>query len=396
MADFYCYKALDYKNKIVKDFIFIEDKNALYSYLKSKNLKLIKAFVPLGSKIKPFKKQMDHMLFEWFYFLSEFLKANISLLEAFKLLLFKTKNLYFKKILYQIIMDLENGFSFSLALKNHKSVFSPIIIQAVIVAEERNDFLGAFLNIVDHLKWVSSTKKKIAEAVRYPLFLMSFMVGVLVFLNAYLVPELESFLRQTHADASALNAWFWMRENMISFILLGIFLFSIFFFFFFFYRFKKESFFTKIILNMPISHFFIKVNLIRFLKTLSLMTDSNVDFKNSLDFASKEFSIQTFKKGYIDLKQDIINGELLSTAFSRLIFTMPLIVRFIELGESTGELSKNLNFIAHHLQKEIEDNLNKTISYLQPSFIFITGLLLVWMVYAFLGPIYNHIPGLAQ
>ncbi len=394
MRDFYCFKALNHDNKVIKDYILINNKDALYEHLKSKNLKLIKAFLPYRSKIKPSKKRINDRLLEWFYFLAEFLKANIPLLEAFKMLSLKEQNLYLKKTLYEIIDHLENGKMLSDSFKKCDPIFSSTIIQTIMIAEARNDFLNSFINLNGYLKWVMNIKQKIKEALIYPLFLFVFIGVIAMTLNFYFVPELESFLKHTQADLSGLNGWFWIRENIMFLITGVLFVIASFFMLVFKYPFKEKTILSNIVFKIPIIYFFITLNMIRFLKTLSLMMDSNIDFKNSLDFASKEFSLKTFQDGYLKLREDILNGCHLSSAIERLIFVDPLIIRFIELGEKTGNFSKNLLFVVGYLQNNLENQLNKIISYLQPSFIFITGLLLLWMVYAFLGPIYNNIPGL--
>ena len=218
--NFYCYKALNFENTIVKDYVYIEKKEDLYPLLKEKKLQLIKAYKPSSINISPFKGTIFKTLQEWCYFLSHLLVNNIPLLEALKMLALSTRSLYFKQVLYRLIYDLESGLPLSESLSKHPLIFNFIFIQTIKTSEKTGELFKAFQNLYIYFNWVISIRKKMTDSLRYPLFLMCFLITIASVLQIYFVPELLTFLNQSHVESPSLNAWLWMQDHLLTLFLI--------------------------------------------------------------------------------------------------------------------------------------------------------------------------------
>jgi type II secretory pathway component PulF len=393
---FYVYKALKSDHTIIKDFCYIQDKKELYELLKKKNLKLIKAHKPFFIKFFFFEKYFLVVLKEWFYFLFYLSKNEFALIDSLKMLTFQTKSIYLKSILYKIIDDLENGFSLSDALCQQKNIFNKLIIHTIKTAEKTGNINDAFKHLNEYLSWKINFREKIIQSLRYPLFMLLFISFIGITLNIYFVPELVLFLKDNPTDSLSLSMWFWFQENIYVLFLIFFFMGFIIFSLLKSICFIPESYairMFKFIYRLPILNFYYRLNILRSLKTLCLVLESNLNLKEALAFSKEEITIPYLSKLFNKIEENLLNGKSFSSSLSFIPLIDPMIIRFVELGEKTGEYAKHLNLCMNHIHETIQNNLEKNIKLLQPSFILLTGVLLLWMVTAFLTPIYNHFPG---
>jgi len=92
--------------------------------------------------------------------------------------------------------------------------------------------------------------------------------------------------------------------------------------------------------------------------------------------------------------QGISRGEAVSTSLAAGGVFPPLVTRMLSVGESTGALDHAFNRIADFYQREADVAVNRLEQCIGPALIIVVGILLVWVVMAVLGPIYDLVFGL--
>ena len=92
-----------------------------------------------------------------------------------------------------------------------------------------------------------------------------------------------------------------------------------------------------------------------FTKHLSVMLKSGISLAEAINIVREQSANPSFRKILKHIKADIDNGQSLETALGRQkeVFD-PLYVNLIHIGEKSGNLEKNLDYLALELKKSYE------------------------------------------
>lgn len=126
---------------------------------------------------------------------------------------------------------------------------------------------------------------------------------------------------------------------------------------------------------------------IEFSRQLSIMTSGGVTLIESLRSLSFQTENVAFKEIILKISQDVEGGMLFSAALSRWpkIFN-EFYVAIIKVGESSGELSNSLNYLADYLGRQDEFNSKLKGAMIYPAFVVVLAIGIILMLNFFLIP----------
>ena len=87
--------------------------------------------------------------------------------------------------------------------------------------------------------------------------------------------------------------------------------------------------------------------------------------------------------------QQIADGKSLTVAFQELDLFPPLVIRMLRIGENTGALDKALINVTYFYNRDVRDSVARLQAGIQPALTLVLGLLLLWVMMAMLGPVYD-------
>jgi type IV pilus assembly protein PilC len=87
--------------------------------------------------------------------------------------------------------------------------------------------------------------------------------------------------------------------------------------------------------------------------------------------------------------QQIAEGKNLTAAFQDLGLFPPLVIRMLRIGENTGALDKALVNVTYFYNRDVRDSVARLQATIQPALTLVLGLLLMWVMMAVLGPVYD-------
>ncbi len=124
-----------------------------------------------------------------------------------------------------------------------------------------------------------------------------------------------------------------------------------------------------------------------FIKNLSIMVKAGLPVLESLKMIQKEAKSRSLKKILLQVIDDVSNGQFLSASLDKFrgVFG-DLFINLIHVGETSGILSENLNYLAEELQKKNE--LRKKIigALIYPSVILVATFGITGMLTIFIFP----------
>ena len=94
-------------------------------------------------------------------------------------------------------------------------------------------------------------------------------------------------------------------------------------------------------------------------------------------------------RGMDGIIDNIINGATLFKAFNESGLFPPLVLRMIRLGETTGGVDSAMIEIKNYFDKDAEEAIETAQEAINPIMMLIVAGLLIWVVLAVYGPLYD-------
>ena len=127
-------------------------------------------------------------------------KAGVPLLRAMKGLSQNSANKQLQAALEDVTQELTNGRSLSASMQLFPKVFSPLFVSLIHVGENTGRLDQALLQLANYYEQEVETRKRIKTAMRYPTFVICFIVIALFILNVKVIPQFSSMFSRFGVD----------------------------------------------------------------------------------------------------------------------------------------------------------------------------------------------------
>lgn len=320
--------------------------------------------------------------------------ADVPLLEGLTDLRDSNPNPQLQKVIAAIISDIEGGKLFSQALAEHPHIFTPVFISLVKAGELTGKLPEVFANLSTTLKWqddlISQTKRLLA----YPLFVLVVVLGAIVFLMIYLVPQMVSFLRnmgqvlplQTKILIFVSNAFVDYWWLILSLPAAAFTLFALLIKQSPAMRYRWDYLKLKLPVTGDILH---KIIMARFTRYFALMYQADIPILDAIKTCEDIAANQVIADALSRVHQRINAGDNMSDSFKNTGLFPSLVVRMIRVGENSGALDKSLLKISDFYDRDVNESIEKMLKLLEPALTVVLGLILAFIMLSVLGPVYD-------
>lgn len=325
--------------------------------------------------------------------ISIMLKSGMSLSEALGVVALQTTNPKLKKAYEYVLSDVQGGMTVAEAMKKHPKVFSHVITSVISVGEEGGTLEKNLIFLSDFLKKNHDLNKKVRGALVYPVIVFVItiveMVGVMFFILPKLEDVFSSFEGIPPFTLFVLNLSRFMRENII-FIILGMIIIVVLVVLFF--RTKAGiKFKDNLMLKFPVIKELNKKHILtNFSRTLGILMGSGIPISTALEISSRTVENSIYTKILFEIHESVKSGNNLSTSLSKYpLYFPPTYTKMIEIGEETGTLEDNLNFLYDFYAEEVTDMSNNLATLLEPLLLVFIGVMIGMLALMIVGPIYQ-------
>ncbi|MBF0588532.1 MAG: type II secretion system F family protein [Magnetococcales bacterium] len=328
--------------------------------------------------------------------LAVILKAGIPLLGGIKDTVAAHENPTLSKIGGQIVQRIESGSSFSDAAKGFTRIFPDTMLFLIRLGEESGSLDRTIKDAAEHEVRMDKIAKDMKGAMIYPIFMLVAIFGAMIFWIAFVVPPMIGMFAKMQVELPPLTVWLINTAEFLE--LHGGTMFLAFVSVIVLIVFSVRQFqpvrrmFHLILLKTPvIKLIMVTYNLAFITEYFSLMLRSGVDVMYSLKVLSEALSNEVYKEKMAEVRDHLIQGIPLKEAFERAEIFPGFVVRMIGVGEQSGTLSDQLEYIATEYRQKLAflvANIGKVI---EPIALGIGGGLFVLMAVALFSPLYTLI-----
>ena len=320
--------------------------------------------------------------------------AGVPLLECLNDLRESSNNPYFQKVLGAVSAEVEGGKMLSQALAEHPNVFSEVFVSLVEAGEQTGQLPTVFNNLFNAIRWQDELMSQAKKLLAYPAFVAVVVFGAVAFLMSYLVPQMASFLRNMGQElplntkilialSNGFVDYWWAFIGLpilVVFILASVIKSNP------IARYRFDMIKLQFPYTGPILH---KIIMARFARYFALMYQTGIPILDAIKICEKIVGNRVVADALSRVHAQISAGESMSESFRNAGLFPQLVVRMIKVGESTGALDKSLLNISYFYDRDVNDSMQKLLKMIEPLLTVFLGLILGFIMYSVLGPVYD-------
>jgi len=327
--------------------------------------------------------------------LANMLKTGIAMNEAVSALQESSVDRVLAKALSGIEYDLANGFSLAKAFEKAK-VFPWLVLNTLKVGEKSGSLEQVFVDLAKYYSREAEFLNNLKSAVIYPAVVFCMLIGIMFYVSFKVIPHLEALLPisgNSYFSTRLLlflshflkNFWF----VCLLFPVAAIFIYS---------RFKKSSiekiasFYYKIPLIGPVAK---DAAFSVFFSSLAVMQRNGINITDALSLIEETTSYQFIAKKIGKLKDFIASGLSFWQALARDPFFPSFIYYSVRKGEEMGSLDEYLQNLSKYYFEKVSRRTRVILSFIQPALLVFCALILLFIVSAFIMPVYSNLSNIA-
>ena len=396
----FAYKALNRDGRPCTGEAEATDALDLEHRLNAQELELIRCRARrAGSWLGPRRVQRRELI-NFCFHLEHLTRAGIPIIDALRDVCQATEAPGFRQTIARLIADIEEGQNVSQAMHAHPATFDPVFVSLIRAGEESGQLPDTLLGLSDILKWEDELSAQARKLLLYPGFVAGVVLAATIFLMLYMVPQLKSFIanagqalpiqtRLLFAVSELIRAqWPTLLALPLVAIILGRVALT-----------KHDGarvWLDGAKLKLPIlGPSLQKIALSRFASTFAMLYGSGISVLEAIGTTQGVVGNEAIRRALQQAEQAIIEGRNVAGAFQATGLFPPLVIRMLQIGESTGGLDTALRNVSYFYNRDVRTSIERIQAMIEPSLTVLMGLLLGWIMLALIGPIYDVVSQVA-
>ncbi|MEM9469754.1 MAG: type II secretion system F family protein, partial [Pseudomonadota bacterium] len=333
-------------------------------------------------------------LIQFFVNLKQMQGAGIGILDSIADLRDTSDNDKFRDVLSEMYREISEGSSLSEAMAQHPKVFVNIHVSLIAAGEENGDITTSCEQLIVYLKWVDAMQTRVRKATRYPMILLGVVILTITIMMAMVVPQIVGFLENMDQElpwtttslmaTSNFFAAYWMFVLTVPVVLYILIQAG---------RKSSDRFAYQIdslMLKVPVLGTVIrKISITRFCQTFSALFSGGIEVIKALQSASLTVNNRVLKESLDDVEVFVKQGAPISQALNQSGEFPSMVVRMVRVGEESGNLSVVLDQVAEFYTNDVDEEVQKIITMIEPSLTAVLGVMILWIAVGVFGPIYS-------
>jgi type IV pilus assembly protein PilC len=323
------------------------------------------------------------------------INSGLPLVQALDILAEQTENTFLRKVIQEVLYDVESGHTLADAMGKHPKVFTDLFVNMVAAGEAGGILDTILLRLATFLEKNDALLRKIKGAMIYPAVIAFVATSAIAILLIFVIPTFQQMFdaagvplplptRVVIFMSIILQGYWWAILIGIIATALGI----------------RQAYQTsagrlaidRTILNVPIlGDMQRKAAVARFTRTLGTLVSSGVSILEGLEITAKTAGNRVIHDAVMNSRASIAGGETIAGPLKESGVFPPMVVQMINVGEQTGGLDEMLTKIADFYDEEVDAAVEALLSAMEPIMIVVLGVVVGGMIVAMYLPIFDMI-----
>jgi general secretion pathway protein F len=323
--------------------------------------------------------------------LATLLRSGIPLAEALGVLFDQIDNVRFKVPIGEVRTAVNEGSALADSLAKHSKIFDELYVSMVRAGELAGNLDVVLGRLADFLDNAQKLRGKVIAAMIYPILMVFVGIGLMVLLMTAVIPKITRVFEMSGQTLPLKTRVLIGFSDFVGSYILILLALGIGGFFLFRWWVKTPNGRTSwdgFVLRLPlIGKLGRKINVARFTRTLGTMLQAGVPMLRALDTSKEIVGNVILRKAIETSKQAVTEGESLAATLKRSGHFPAAMIHMIGTGEKSGQLESMLNRIAEDNEAEVERELQRLTSLLEPLMLVLMAVGVGFVVFSILEPI---------
>ena len=350
----------------------------------------------LSSSVLHKKTISRRELINFTFHVEQLTKSGVPLLDSLKDIRNSIEYSNFTDVLQTVIDDIEGGKTFSLALAEHPQVFDKVYVTLVRVGEETGNLSDVLKDLAETIRWQDELASHTRKIMIYPAIVTVVVICVVSFLMIYLMPQLLPFIKNIGTEipfytkvlisiSGAFVDYWYVIFSLPVMIYAAVVIvanknIAV--------RYFIDGIKLKIWLIGPLVS---KIKLARFANYFAMMYSSGITVLDALGISENMVDNLVLEDSINKARNSIAEGSQISESFESVGVFPSMIVRMLKVGEDTGAMDEALLNVSYFYNREVKESIDKLEPAMMPILTIILGGIMMWIMMAVLGPVYDAV-----
>jgi len=332
--------------------------------------------------------------------LSLVIKAGLPIFEGLKIIQQQTESPVLKRVVDELLVEVNNGKFLADGLQRYEYLFGGFFVNIVRVGESSGTLAKNLLYLAAELKRSKMLESKVRSAMVYPLVILVATIAVAGFLTFYVFPKLIPVFASLNVQLPITTRIMLWTLNFFTayglYVAVGVILFIVLLKVIVNQVKAVKYVIDQIILYTPVlSSLSIGVNMVNFTRVLGLLLKSGVKIVESLNITAATFNNSVYRNILGKASEQISKGGQLGAYLTtKRHYFPPLVSGMVLIGESTGNLEENLEYLSEYFDDEVDTRLHALTSLIEPIMLLFMGFIVGFVALSIITPIYSISQGI--
>jgi type IV pilus assembly protein PilC len=325
--------------------------------------------------------------------LATLLKAGMPLVQSLDILRNRVEHAVFRAVLDGVHDKVRAGTALSDAFAAEGDLF-PSAYSASLLAGEKSGSLDAVLRrYVAYMKVIGGVKRRTLSALIYPAVLVALACVVIAIIVFKVFPEFAAFYSSFGTDLPLVTRVMvrgatFVRSQILLIVggavLLGSAAWS------WIGQAKQRVRFDRSVLRVPwVGSTVRRFSTSQLARTLSTLLAGGLPLVSAIDIGSRSMGNRFLSGEMREVAQRVREGEAFAAAAAARGEFPEVFVKMAEVGESTGALGEMMASLADFYDEEIEAELGRFVSLVEPVMLIVMGLVIASLLLALYMPLFQ-------
>lgn len=337
-------------------------------------------------------------LINFTFHIEQLIKSGVPLIESLIDIRDSFEYSHFTDVLQTVIDDIEGGKTLSLALAEHPAIFDKVYVTLVRIGEETGQLAEVLKDLAETIRWQDELVSQTKKIMIYPAIVTVIVLLVVSFLMIYLMPQLLPFIKNIGSEIPMHTRILIQVSDVFVNYWYLVFGFPIILFFGLKLSAKYNRRVRYALDGMKLRLWIIgplltKIKLARFANYFAMMYSSGITVLDSLKISEDMVDNLVLQESINQARNSISDGVIISKSFEAVGVFPSMIVRMLKVGEDTGAMDEALMNVSYFYNREVKESIDKIEPAILPVLTVFLGLIMMWIMMAVLGPVYDAVSG---
>ena len=320
------------------------------------------------------------------------IRAGLPILKALDLLAERLTDPKLSVHIRRVRDEVRNGALLSDAFAR-QGVFPPIYSTSVLAGERSGSLAEVIERFIGYQKLSLSVRKKLLVSLMYPALLIVMVIGLIVFLITFVVPNFAELYSSMNAQLPAPTLiLIAIGTTARNYVLLGfgVLVAAIFAFRAWARTPSGKEAVDRVLLKVPVmGEVWLKYQVAQFSRVLSTLLIGGIPLMQALETASDSLGTKVLQQALAKAAKLVREGQSLSGSLRTNGMFPSLALDMIEVGESTGALPAMLGSIAEFYEDDVATSVTAALSLIEPVIMIIMGIFVAFVLVSLYLPIFS-------